>query len=257
MSKPKLSDEKIMMMKRLAAQLPKLSIDEIYFQMEDLGMKVGRGSVQKYIAEWKEEDRRFELHEIQSYGLDWEAAPYLLEMLRKTRGRILEGHRLGDHVFHSIHPSIREVRWWWHIHLALPYISQENVFYIAKAFMAREMANDLLAKPLYMADLEALLEWQPWKSDEAESQYYKAIESEIIDRVASEYEVSIHFTDLFGPTPETLLSVHRGLSWPNRDFPHLLPTDAFEESEKMALERARLHAKATVERYVGAKSKRM
>ena len=54
------------------------------------------------------------------------------------------------------------------------------------------------------------------------------------------------------PSPLPILSASLGLSWPDRRFPHLLPTVAFEKSAKMKSELSSAHARATIEQYEAA-----
>ena len=116
-------------------------------------------------------DAPFEWHRLEEYGLPWEASDYLLEILwLHQNGKIVRSPSAPAPT-----PSVRQVRWWWRIHKAVPTIGKRDTWFLALRFMLRELAHDVLNLPLDVADLEAHLAYKPWDEDRREI-YNKAVE---------------------------------------------------------------------------------
>lgn len=159
--RPRLPVETIKQIRSLRAQGK--TIDHI---MGELDPPVSRGAVAKYTREYDNLPERartafmpFEWHRLEEYSLPWEASAYLLEMWAFfTAGRVYIAVTPPQPV-----PTVREVRWWWRVHLAVPNLDFLNVWFLAERFALRELAHELLDAPLDVADLETHLAWRPWE----------------------------------------------------------------------------------------------
>ena len=121
-------------------------------------------------------DSPFEWHRLEEYGLPWEASAYLLEMWAFVQ----ENEIYEARGFTIPPPTIRQVRWWWRVHLAVPELDMADVWVLAQRFAFRELAHEVLGQPSGMADLEAHLAYKPWEgwpdSTEKLERYHRAIE---------------------------------------------------------------------------------
>ena len=170
-------------------------------------------------------DSPFEWHRMEEYGLPWEASSWLLEQWRwVTRG-----------VTELPLPTVREVRWWWRIHQAVPEIRTHtkepqwltrwhiDTVQMASAFVARELAHELLGEPMVMDDLEALIALRPWESEELEKFYRMQLDLRIIPPVRPNPLKIPNQPGLIGESAiNVLLNSNRG-NWPDETQPHKLP----------------------------------
>ena len=123
-------------------------------------------------------DAPFEWHRVTQYGLPWDASAYLLEMWVYIK----ENFEVSD----GIPPmSVRQARWFWRVHQAVPEISQEDTFYLALRFVVREQLSDLLGQPAKMYDLEVHLAYQPWASEKKREVYLEAVKAGRIPAISS------------------------------------------------------------------------
>ena len=88
MARPKLEDRKIAKIKELQAL--GLSYDRITFEMEDLGMKVGRGAVAKYAKEYEDAQSRGSYEKIQVLWDQRKSADLLAEQIDNLKGFVNE-----------------------------------------------------------------------------------------------------------------------------------------------------------------------
>ena len=72
--------------------------------------------------------------------------------------------------------TVRQVRWWWRVHLAVPDAEPLDVFYLAQRFVLREILHEILGAPLEMDDLEAHLAYKPWAGEWNRYYYHRDIE---------------------------------------------------------------------------------
>lgn len=145
-------------------------------------------------------DSIFQWHLLDKYGLPWEASPFLLEMCLVSQHIDLHTDGEFEHTYDDgqtaslIHlPIVREVVWWWRIHLAAPELGRDfgttnNIREIAGEFVVRELLHEILGRPLEMADLEAWLTWKPWLSEDRDAEYRQAINRGIIPPVRTELQ---------------------------------------------------------------------
>ena len=121
----------------------------------------------------KELDLPFEWHRMEEYGLPWEAGGYLLETwtwLTKFWKGVAE--QLDDP--EPLPPTVRQVRWWWRVHLAVPDEDNlVNIFVWAEAFVEYELLRDVLEVKMDMAGMTPYLAYKPWKSDEEGREEYR------------------------------------------------------------------------------------
>ena len=97
-------------------------------------------------------------------GIPWEASSLMLRMTRYA----------AEHW--PLRPTVREVRWWWRIHLALPEVTElSDIWGISFIFAQRDLLQHVLKKPDPMSDLEAMLTYSPWQSDANWESYAAAI----------------------------------------------------------------------------------
>ena len=143
-------------------------------------------------------DSPFQWHLCQSYGIPWEAGPFLLEMCYVMQHIDLQTDGNFEHTTEDgltvglIHlPLVREVVWWWRIHLAAPELGKDigtanHIRSIAGEFVSRELLHEILGRPLEVADLEAWLTWKPWLSKDRDAEYRQAVKRGIIPPVHTE-----------------------------------------------------------------------
>ena len=118
----------------------------------------------------------FEWHQVQSFGIPWEASSFLLEMWAWARE-----HQLGADVMLPT-PTIRQARWWWWVHQAAPDITDPlDVYLISQAAVVREISHDALLAPMDLEDLQAWLAYKPWsgwpESTESLERYQAAVQA--------------------------------------------------------------------------------
>ncbi|MDA1270672.1 MAG: hypothetical protein O3A93_05365 [Chloroflexi bacterium] len=142
----------------------------------------GRGSIQKYAREYddipdeaKLLDEPFTWSRMGEYGLPWEASGFLLEMSRFIQEF---EYRLSDALWHPPPrpPSVRQVRWWWRIHQAVPDMEDyTNIYLWAKEYELYELFDHLLGKKINISGLDAYFTYRPWSSAEHCERYVEAV----------------------------------------------------------------------------------
>ena len=102
-------------------------------------------------------------HRLGEYGLPGESSAFLLEMWRYVQEYFADALRGLEETIAP--PTVRQARWWWRVHEALPNEDDPaEIYFWAELFTRREMAQDILGEPLYVADLEPYLAYKPWLS---------------------------------------------------------------------------------------------
>ena len=163
-------------------------------------------------------DDIFEWHNLEEYDLPWEASSYLLEMIAYVQ----QTDSLRD-----VGPSVREVQWWWRVHLAAPDLSMFDVYWLAYPFVDREIRQVVTNSPsLVMSDLESHLAYRPWVSDQHLERYLEAIRRKRISPLLNDFGTT-EYVDVIetpGKPLEFVLSAQERIPWVCADFPGLLPT---------------------------------
>lgn len=119
-------------------------------------------------------DQPFEWHLMEEYGIPFEAGDYLLGLVR-------DWLEIDDAEHITQHPSARSVLWSWRIHLADPILTYYPVNMLALAFENRDYLNSLVGRPGFgFQDLEALLVYKPWTSEEMFQVYIRAVKENVI-----------------------------------------------------------------------------
>ena len=216
------------------------TIDAIMDELASADLRVSRGAVAKYTKEWdsqdeaaKDNDRPFEWHRLEEYGLPWEAGCYLLEIWSLAKSRVLhEDSSDGERDVPFPEPTVREALWWWRVHKAVPEVGLGDVHQMARTFVDRELAHQLLKQPMYVADLEALLAWRPWEKGRKDA-YYEAVERALIPAVHRNPFIGRHRLPRLAEDRELLRNtVYQMTGWPNPARPHLLPSQDLEEAKR-------------------------
>lgn len=193
-------------------------------EAEFVGDAVTLRQVQRWVKEFREMptsltdlDKVFEWHRMEEYGLPWEASGLIHEML----SLIFIGHFQEDQyvqVQEDELPTIRQVRWWWRVHLALPnlYIYTENLhfdlYYIAQRFCFREIQKDVLRMDVDFADLEAHLAYQPWAGSHNEERYLEDIKYDVIKPLPTSSKRRTSMESLINNELDTPSAVHDSYS---------------------------------------------
>ena len=177
-------------------------------------------------------DSPFEWHRMEEYGLPWEASRWLLDLwsVQTHGGRPL--------------PTVREVQWWWRAYQAAGDLPTGNwstwdAFQIAKAFISRELAHDLLGEPMHVADLELLVAVRPWESDELKQDYYERVEEEPVLRVQGNPLRRDFPSDLSADVRFTLSIGSFEVFWPDSGYPHMLASQAWQHRKAERIKRSR------------------
>ena len=146
---------------------------------------VAERSVARWVQEFRETqkgelDAPFRWHELdkyrqRGYGVTWDASPYMLEKW------VFFQEHLRD-IQHPAPLSVRQMRWWLHVHMAAPDVGLDDSFWLAQRFVGREQMHDVLDLPLHMDDLDAHLAYKPWESTEKREVYLHAVEASRIPR---------------------------------------------------------------------------
>jgi hypothetical protein len=119
-------------------------------------------------------DQPFEWHRLEVYKLPWEAGSYLLSMWREIQ-ELRAQLNLTHLIIPRRAPTVRQARWWWRVHLAVPEMEDKlNVYLWAKEACKQELYRDLLGKPLNLSGFNAYLAYQPWANAENEMAYTTA-----------------------------------------------------------------------------------
>lgn len=226
MARPKLDPARIAHIRRLRGQGK--TIDEIEALMEEAELWTSRGAIARYTKEYDHQqdaektlDAPFEWYRLDEYGLPWEASAYLLDVLAKARIQFLA--QLGTPSILFRPATVREVRWWWRIHLAAPAIEWFDVVQIARAFASRELASQILGKPLFVADLEALVVYHPWSGADSKRSYHEAVEHGVAPEVISNPLLDVFISDK--PENVQMTAIIQFGWWPSPTSPHLLPSE--------------------------------
>ena len=134
-------------------------------------------------------DRPFEWHRMEEYGLPWEASAFVLGMWVYVRELVVE-EWVGDRwalARLGVKPTVRDVRWWWRIHLADPDKDSFNVMTTAREFADTERLAQIrpggTGNPF--ADIEARLAYLSIPDNQ--DVYQQAVDDKRIPDLRVEY----------------------------------------------------------------------
>jgi hypothetical protein len=132
-------------------------------------------------------DEAFEWHRLDEYGLPWEAGAYILDTCSANRRATKYWQILTKELEEPV-PTVRQVRWCWRVHLALPEVDGKDIILWAEAFVRYELLRDVLGNTVDMAGITAYLSHKPWTSDKSKEEYTKAVVEGRIPRLSDIWE---------------------------------------------------------------------
>lgn len=113
-------------------------------------------------------DKPFEWHRLEEYGLPWEAGAYLLQMscfIQDFEAKLFQALQISpSEVQTKVGPTVRQARWWWRVHQAVPDTEDDhfNVYLWAEEYVRYELYKDILGKEIDVSGLDAYLTYRPW-----------------------------------------------------------------------------------------------
>ena len=130
-------------------------------------------------------DQEFRWEEMEQFDLPWDSAGYLLPLLAEVQWLQDWVHQLAVtrpdlkiEEFEepiSIKPPVRQVIWWWRVHLAAPDIGLDDVIALGAECYWREIANIAHRTPLYLDDITSFLAYRPWQDEQSRDRYRNAL----------------------------------------------------------------------------------
>ena len=111
-----------------------------------------------------DEDRPWRFSQNDRADLPWEATPLLLRLARS----------------HATQLTNCVARWCWRVHIGAPDLSDGDTFGLGKEYADRDWLGRILKTEPYFDDLDGVLTYQPWKSQESYTQYVQAIKGSVI-----------------------------------------------------------------------------
>jgi len=166
--------------------------------------------------EFTQYDEEFAWHKLSQFDLPWESSEFILAMwkyvtrysrlansawvLEETQnadGRPKLTYRLDVDLLSEDEPmppppmklpppTFRQAKWWWRIHLAVPDVEFEDLYWLSQRFVDRELAQTVLGIPATYADLEAHLAYQPWHCEDCLEIYLTAVQEQQIPQISQE-----------------------------------------------------------------------
>ena len=180
-------------------------------------------------------DIPFEWHRLEEYGLPWEASGYLTEMWSWANEFWAVVAILLNKPKPAL-PTVRQARWWWRVHLALPEVENKLDIYLwAGDFVRYELFKDVLGEAVDLAGLDAILAYKPWESLEKKGLYWLALNDGRIPfppNIWTEYPLVERLRE---ETKEPGLEVNYGVIFARIEA---LPSQLFMESFEDARARA-------------------
>ena len=135
---------------------------------------VSKRTVARWVRSFKlasmsdlESDSPFRWHQMESYDLPWEASGFLLTLA--TLFRDIQKDFPSD--WPKMPFTLRQARWSWRVHLAASDLSPNRVIDVAQMFVQREIASTVLGSPEDMDELDAYLEYAPWRGEKEYDEY--------------------------------------------------------------------------------------
>ena len=124
-------------------------------------------------------DAPFELHLMAEYGLALEASSYVPEMIFQLTNRL----RMPFINLDDWRPTFRQVEWWWRVHNMEAEFSYQDVYVVATHYAIRELLEEIGSIPANYSDLNGLMTYKPWGSEQRTADYREAIEAKRFPRI--------------------------------------------------------------------------
>lgn len=174
-------------------------------------------------------DAPFELHKLDEYGIPWESSTYLLEVWWNVMSGKVFKQPDGDEEYVPT-PTVRQVRWWWRVHLAVPELDILDTWGLAERFAYRELVSDLLGTPLDLEDLEAHLIYKPWEEGERLEIYRRHIAEGKIPSLRLWWDAASFFepVPLLQGFPDPRLGAFPNWGFPEGEYSHFLLSQQLE-----------------------------
>ena len=132
--------------------------------------------------------------------LPWKAADYVNTMAEYVRLRYMDNVRqahirnpkkvmrrieteaeaiMRGEATHK-YPTVREVMWWWRVHLSAPDLRRQEVYTIAQLIVDRSTLELLRGEPGTVEDIQSFLALKPWKSNQNLARYWTAVNQGLV-----------------------------------------------------------------------------
>ena len=123
-------------------------------------------------------DIPFTSNQIGEYDLPWESGEYLSDMwyemmANPTIPRQNFSHRMNTNSTYL--PTVREVKWWWRVHLIAKDFNYSDVYLMSVNYVIRELVSIITDTPPDYSDLDGFLNYKPWRDEKRSHDYKKAI----------------------------------------------------------------------------------
>ena len=125
-------------------------------------------------------DAPFQLHLIEEYGLPIEASSYISEMIYELttdpRLPIFPSNLAYEGIDSPWTPTVREIDWWWRVHIMADDFSYQDVYLVASHYYVRDLLEEIGGIPADYSDLNAFMTYKPWISYGRTASYKVGIE---------------------------------------------------------------------------------
>jgi len=111
-----------------------------------------------------DQDRPWSFSQNEKADVPWEATPLLLKLTK------VHGDQLTNRV----------AKWCWRARIAAPNLSDGDTFDLGKEYADREWLGGILKVEPNFDDLDEILKYHPWKSQESYTEYVQAVKKGVI-----------------------------------------------------------------------------
>ena len=123
-------------------------------------------TVQNWYKEFREAELRitadspFDWRDMGLYEIPFDASDYILRIWRQAKGW---WPHLDEDPTVRVPVTGREMRWVWRVHQACRELSDYDTYWIARRFLHRDIADEVLHEDLGVEDLQAYIAYRPWE----------------------------------------------------------------------------------------------